>query len=195
MKDRHDSQIWKVSSSNKLKEPLQLNGKVFSRNMCNYFSIGVESRIGLGFDKKRTSSICCNKCCYFCEGLKKFMCCRGRKRTMKIKEVISHVTAINDQGEEKVLFASNDMKEADMYIKGDPVSIFCTNIHTMMGGQSRPWEAGRSRSPGVVDADKREVNKEFMKFDDEYGPDDDKLEIEIANSILHLSLNKMNRVA
>jgi hypothetical protein len=33
---------------------------VYRRLMCNYYSIGVESRIGLGFDKQRTGSKLCN---------------------------------------------------------------------------------------------------------------------------------------
>eukprot|EP00350_Pseudokeronopsis_sp_OXSARD2_P004392 CAMPEP_0170546592 /NCGR_PEP_ID=MMETSP0211-20121228/4951_1 /TAXON_ID=311385 /ORGANISM="Pseudokeronopsis sp., Strain OXSARD2" /LENGTH=223 /DNA_ID=CAMNT_0010851139 /DNA_START=1043 /DNA_END=1714 /DNA_ORIENTATION=+ len=163
--------------------------------MCNYFSIGVESRIGLGFDKKRTSSICCNKCCYFCEGLKKFMCCRGRKRTLKIKEVVSHITCVDDKGVEKILFASNNEKESDFYVKGDPVSIFCTNIHTIMGGQGNLWDGGRNRDLGVVDGAHKDIKKGAIKLNDEVSHNDDKLEIEIASSILHLSLNKPNRVA
>lgn len=39
--------------------------------MCNYFSFGVDARIGYGFDKKRTSSAFCNKIVYCCEGFKK----------------------------------------------------------------------------------------------------------------------------
>jgi diacylglycerol kinase (ATP) len=53
--------------------------------MCNYFSIGVEARVGLGFEKKRTSKVCCNKCVYFIEGIKKICCL---KRTKKIRDVI-----------------------------------------------------------------------------------------------------------
>jgi diacylglycerol kinase (ATP) len=59
-----------------MKEPLSVDKKIYQRPMCNYFSIGVESRIGLGFDKRRTGNVCCNKFFYFTEGLKKmFGCC------------------------------------------------------------------------------------------------------------------------
>lgn len=34
--------------------------------MCNYFSIGVESRIGVGFDRYRTKSAFLNKLVRFC---------------------------------------------------------------------------------------------------------------------------------
>lgn len=39
--------------------------------MANYLSIGVDARIGYGFDKRRTESQCMNKCCYCWEGFKK----------------------------------------------------------------------------------------------------------------------------
>lgn len=55
--------------------------------MCNYFSLGVESRVGLGFEKKRTGNAFCNKVVYGWEGLKKFCC----KRTLKIKDALDYV--------------------------------------------------------------------------------------------------------
>lgn len=60
--------------------------------MCNYFSIGAESRAGIGFDRNRTDSICCNKVVYFWEGMKKMFCCYcGNKKTLKIKEIVDYV--------------------------------------------------------------------------------------------------------
>lgn len=58
------------------------NTKHYKRPMCNYFSVGIESRIGLGFEKKRTNSHITNKCVYGWEGLKKMCCCMT---TTKIK--------------------------------------------------------------------------------------------------------------
>ena len=56
--------------------------------MVNYFSVGVDSHIGFGFDKNRTHNVCCNKCVYACEGIKK--CCCHRNKT--IKNIISHLS-------------------------------------------------------------------------------------------------------
>lgn len=56
--------------------------------MSNYMSMGIESRAGLGFDKRRTNTVCCNKCCYFIEGLKK-MCCSFK--TKKIRDVVEYL--------------------------------------------------------------------------------------------------------
>lgn len=39
--------------------------------MSNYLSIGVDARIGYGFDKNRTESKFLNKICYCLEGIKK----------------------------------------------------------------------------------------------------------------------------
>jgi diacylglycerol kinase (ATP) len=49
-------------------------GETFSRLMTNYFSIGLDARIGLGFDKKRSNNKYLNRIRYCWEGLKK-MCC------------------------------------------------------------------------------------------------------------------------
>ena len=83
------------------------NENVFSRMMSNYFSIGVESRVGLGFDKSRTSNAIGNKCVYAWEGIKKMCCC---SRTLKMNEVIDYVSRVEVDSEglstETVLFAS-----------------------------------------------------------------------------------------
>ena len=99
-----------VNSKTKLKE--SIGKKVYERHMSNYFSVGVESRVGLGFDKKRTTVGCCNKTVYFCESLKKLCCIR----TSKIKDIVSYVTGINEKGEEKKLFASSKEVICDKYI-------------------------------------------------------------------------------
>ena len=77
--------------------------KSYNRPMCNYFSIGVEARIGLGFEKKRTNRVITNKCVYGWEGLKKMCCCSS---TTKIKQVIDYACKIDENGQEKVLFQS-----------------------------------------------------------------------------------------
>ncbi len=73
--------------------------------MCNYFSIGIESRIGLGFDKKRTSSVFVNKMYYGWEGIKK-MCFAGQ--TKKIRDIVDYMTTLDKEtGKEKIIFASD----------------------------------------------------------------------------------------
>lgn len=69
--------------------------------MCNYFSVGVESRIGLGFEKSRSNHYMKNKCIYGWEGIKK-MCCISR--TAKIRRVIDYVSKTDKDGNEKIMF-------------------------------------------------------------------------------------------
>lgn len=71
---------------------------VYKRFMCHYFSLGIDSRIGLGFDKKRTKQRCCNKMRYFYEGVKKILCCCTK--TLKIKDVVDYVTTLDEEGKE-----------------------------------------------------------------------------------------------
>jgi len=118
--------------------------------MCNYFSIGIESRIGLGFDKQRTGNATFNKVCYGWEGLKK-ICCGGK--TKRIKDVVDYVTTRDpESGEPKIIFACDKKTESENYIRGNPVSFVCTNINSMMGGQTNMWASGKGQDLGLIDA-------------------------------------------
>ena len=57
----------------RLKDPSG-DTKVFQRLMTNYFSVGLDARIGLGFEKRRTNSKWKNKILYTWEGFKKILC-------------------------------------------------------------------------------------------------------------------------
>lgn len=58
--------------------------------MSNYMSVGVDARIGLGFDKNRTSSAIGNKCVYCWEGFKK-----NFLSTAKMNKVVESLEVIN----------------------------------------------------------------------------------------------------
>jgi diacylglycerol kinase (ATP) len=110
--------------------------KTYKRPMSNYFSIGVESRIGLGFEKNRSNHHVKNKIIYGWEGLKKMCCCCVS--TSKIRSVVDYVSKVEgDNGQEKIMFkCQRDKKVTDgiPIIRGNPVSLVCTNINSMMGG-------------------------------------------------------------
>lgn len=95
--DGGDIQQW----DSKEKTKKSFNSKTYVRPMCNYFSVGIESRIGLGFEKKRTNHAVTNKCVYGWEGVKKMCCCL---KTTKIKQVVDYVTKTDENGVEKVMF-------------------------------------------------------------------------------------------
>ena len=51
----------------------EVKSRVFKRKLSNYCSIGIDARIGLGFDKNRSKHRCINKLIYAWEGIKKFL--------------------------------------------------------------------------------------------------------------------------
>lgn len=51
----------------------EVASRVFKRKLSNYCSIGIDARIGLGFDKSRSKNRIINKIVYAWEGFKKFI--------------------------------------------------------------------------------------------------------------------------
>ena len=104
--------------------------KDVSKLMCNYFSIGIESRIGLGFDKNRTTSTFLNKMRYGIEGVKKMF-----TSTPRIGDLIESCT-IGDK-DHRVLFSTNKNSSAEPsvpHLRGNPVSLIFLNINSFAGG-------------------------------------------------------------
>jgi diacylglycerol kinase (ATP) len=159
--------------------------------MCNYFSLGVESRVGLGFEKSRTGNAVCNKIVYFYEGLKK-MCC---KKTLRIKDALDYVTVKSFNGDEEIIFASSKTKDCPKYLSGNPVTLVCTNINSIMGGRANLWEEGKERKIGLVNAVDKQITNKELNFKDEVAHDDELVEFESLASIIHMALGKSNRVA
>jgi diacylglycerol kinase (ATP) len=103
--------------------------KFHSRLMSNYFSIGVDARIGLGFDKRRSKSKTINRCIYGWEGIKK-MCCLA---TPHIQEVVTSMT----EGDSKVIFTNED---ADLE---NPSVFLAMNCRTYGGGDNYIWDKAK----------------------------------------------------
>jgi diacylglycerol kinase (ATP) len=82
---------------------IKLAEKSMTKHLCNYFSFGVDSRIGLGFDKHRTQSVCGNKCVYCWEGFKKMFI-----KTDKIKDIVEKFYVAKDlnniESQSRVIF-------------------------------------------------------------------------------------------
>eukprot|EP00916_Digyalum_oweni_P001128 GHVL01002235.1.p1 GENE.GHVL01002235.1~~GHVL01002235.1.p1 ORF type:complete len:256 (-),score=49.02 GHVL01002235.1:1351-2118(-) len=93
--------------------------------MINYFSFGVESRIGLGFDRHRRNSAAANKLVYANEGFKKMF-----KKTANIPSLISQVYRDVDEKEEII-----DTEKGPTF-KGSPASLVAINTCSFAGGCS-----------------------------------------------------------
>lgn len=66
-----EGQYFKIDSKTRQKVPYNKDTTKLCVPMSNYFSMGVESRIGIGFDRHRTKSKFWNKYQYVKEGIKK----------------------------------------------------------------------------------------------------------------------------
>lgn len=70
----------KINGRTREKEVVEVSSvsgrKIFSKPMANYFSVGIESRIGMGFDRHRVKSQLGNKMVYALEGMKKICCAK-----------------------------------------------------------------------------------------------------------------------
>lgn len=64
----------------------EVPSRLYQRKLSNYCSIGIDARIGFGFDKNRTKNRMCNKIVYAWEGIKKFL-----RPTLKMKSVIERM--------------------------------------------------------------------------------------------------------
>ena len=142
-----------------------------SKPMCNYFSMGLESRIGLGFDKKRQNSSFMNKMVYGWEGLKKtFM------STPRIDEVVESV----DGGSGVLLSFSSD-KTSPTCVKGSPVSLIFMNINSFAGGCDL-WTNSKKLGTHQPSPELKEVSQSCG---------DGQLEVITYNSLPSLSAEQM----
>lgn len=100
--------------------------KVMKKYMANYFSFGVESRIGYGFDKKRSSSAFCNKVVYCCEGFKKMFL-----KTPQTNSILETMEVVKEK-EDSQVFEEHEctfFKENAM-LKGNTEVLFQTRVPT-----------------------------------------------------------------
>jgi diacylglycerol kinase (ATP) len=141
--------------------------------MCNYFSIGIESRIGLGFDKKRTKSQFLNKAVYGWEGLKKIF-----TSTPKVTDVVASLSA-----HDKTIFSTDDNEgKPAVKLVGRPVSLIFMNINSFAGGCNL-WEG--AMKPGLTGMDKTSAI-----FESSQSCGDGKLEVLTYRSLPGLSMEQ-----
>lgn len=108
--------------------------------MSNYFSIGVESRIGIGFDRHRTTSQICNKLRYILEGLK--------KSTVKRNRRINNVISCLKENHDRLIFTTD--RNDDAPLLKPAMSLILVNIPSF-GAGNNIWLP--SKRLGVVPRD------------------------------------------
>jgi diacylglycerol kinase (ATP) len=96
--------------------------------MVNYLSVGIDARIGLGFDKHRSNNVYMNKFRYFLEGFKKFFL-----KTEKINNIVKELRIVDDLNihnpSKKVLFKSSSSNNEDSILATDTGALCCLNIN------------------------------------------------------------------
>ena len=143
---------------------------VISKPMCNYFSIGIESRIGIGFDRNRKHSTMLNKLTYGWEGFKKSF-----TSTPRIAELIDNVK-VNDR-----VILNTDPTTC----KGSPVSLIFSNIDSFAGGCDL-WSKSKRLAVQGVAPDAKLAMKALKQ-----SVGDGKLEILTYNSLVGLSAEQL----
>lgn len=105
--------------------------------MTNYFSFGLDARIGLGFDKRRSSRKWINKLIYGWEGFKK-MCCL---RAPRLKNIAS--SFIEDSN---TTIFDNSVPSQNALPKDTSIFLFL-NARTYAGLQKPVWDKAYTKHP------------------------------------------------
>ncbi|KAL8436773.1 hypothetical protein ACSSS7_001475 [Eimeria intestinalis] len=125
----------RINSITRQKEVVVRHGqpvKELAFTMSNYFSMGVESRIGRGFDKHRTKSQALNKMRYGLEGFKKTFV----TRTKAINHLVQCLTLSPGTPEERMIFTTDKMeaKEKKVPLLRKTATLVALNIPSFSGG-------------------------------------------------------------
>jgi len=102
--------------------------------MIMYFDIGQGSKIGMGFDQRRTTNRLCNMCVYIWEGFKKMLPCRKRHRIADVVAGLYHGTDSNGE-----LVFDTDPDSEGPKLKSSPQILLFINIPSYGGGSADPW--------------------------------------------------------
>lgn len=187
LKVKSDGSFQKIDSSTRLKKAVAgvrpiLNGRQLSRSisayvtdsqqilcnmsarvltlkMCNYFSLGIESRIGVGFDRYRTRSQFLNKLRYAIEG--------GKKAMFKnIPPLNNSIHRLTDDG--KPVFDNTGTSAPPL--KNGTRSLIASNIHSFAAGLDLWTPASNigikvnNTTPKVILTDKQQAGDGKLEF-------------------------------
>lgn len=153
----------KIDSKTRKKKTVTISGggiglasKRLVMKISNYFSVGIESRIGIGFDRHRKNSAFRNKLVYMTEGLKKNLFHRRVKLTRWLDRlaVVQPDPFGGAEGMPKVIFETKNPMAPHKLRKS--ASLIATNIPSFASGLD-VWE--RARRFGIV-ADTKNPNEE-----------------------------------
>ncbi|SIO73746.1 diacylglycerol kinase [Babesia microti strain RI] len=171
-KDGHFSKINQTSKSEEIICDNLSTIKTLNFTMCNYFSIGVESKIGRGYDRYRGLSRFKNKSRYIIEGFKKLFAKR-----IDIRNIVDYMEQkIGDEWEPVFTTESN----TDEPKLKKSTSLIILNIPSFSSGLN-PWIT-----------EKYGIEGPKVNFDDQC-VGDGKLEILTYGTLFSIALNYLIR--
>eukprot|EP01066_Platyproteum_vivax_P011174 Platyproteum_vivax@DN5069_c0_g1_i1.p1 len=158
---------------------------VLKSKMLNYFSFGLESRIGMGFDRNRGKSRFANKVVYMNETLKKLF-----KRTLRIPDLIEKVEMVDPLDSTKVVETIYDGGASGPHMVGKPCSLICINIPSMFGG-CPVWESSRGRVGQKFVNNKKAKVPAYVKADCKQHEGDGQLEFVTYQSSMGFGIEQL----
>ncbi|CAG9473576.1 diacylglycerol kinase, putative [Plasmodium vivax] len=184
---KEDGYFNKISSRTKKKETLtenEKNVKVLKMCMSNYFSIGIDSRIGRGFERHRQNSAFFNKLIYVIEGFKKIIF----KKNIPVNLIIDKM--VTGKNYDDVIFTTshNDSTSPPPPLLKKAMSIICVNIPSYSSGNDI-WNYTHKiglKLPKDLPSEQKKVYKDLKKSQQEVG--DGVLEFVIYQSGVDLGL-------
>ncbi|VWU49172.1 diacylglycerol kinase, putative [Hepatocystis sp. ex Piliocolobus tephrosceles] len=157
----------KINSKTKKKEVLKENDEIIKKIqkcMSNYFSIGIDSRIGRGFEKRRKKNEFCNKFIYLLEGCKKV----SFKKNTPINALLDKM--VMDNNDNDVIFTTNKTDNNFPLLKKSK-TIVCINIPYYACGNDI-WGYTHKlglKLPKTLDSDKKKDYENLKKSKQEVG--------------------------
>mmetsp|Transcript_44892 Transcript_44892/g.106530 ORF Transcript_44892/g.106530 Transcript_44892/m.106530 type:complete len:417 (+) Transcript_44892:85-1335(+) len=167
--------VYKVGGD---REEVSTGKKILEGPLVNYFSVGMESRAGIFFDKKRTKSQLANLGVYALAGAKTMFSCGQWDHIDSIIQGMWEGTSKSGQ----LIF--NQCRE-DQFpdLVGHPASLLFLNINSYAGGNAEFWDVNRPSG--------REPASPAAKIDVAQDPGDGRLE---AVTIPRLSSIAMEKI-
>jgi len=117
------------------------------KTFISSFSLGLDARVGYGFDKKKSNNSCFNKLLYCWESVKKLLCLKTMSLNKYIDVFLSDEKEVFRVKEEKDIAITKNLTykycKEKVVLKGDPMILIGQNVN-YYNGSSHFWNKAKS---------------------------------------------------
>ena len=107
--------------------------------MCNYFSVGQESKVGYKVEQNRTANSKCNIFCYVIQGIRVLFTCKFfSSEKPGLWKLLDRVLVRKGKSQE-IVFTSDKCPDSP-YLRSLQSTLFVQNISSCLGGRQNPWQ-------------------------------------------------------